>query len=893
MAARIYGIDLGTTFSALAYVDDHGQPVVIPNAEGERITPSVVVFERSSPLVGTPAVQRATLIPRQTVELIKRSMGDLNYAFEEGGRIYRPEEISSLILRKLVRDAEQKLRTRITDVVITCPAYFGTAQREATARAGEIAGLNVHAILDEPTAAALTYGVGRPVKEVALVYDLGGGTFDVTVITIDRGDVTVLCKGGDPMLGGRDWDDALVIHAAKEFRRQTGESRDPLQDPGVLKNLEHQVEKAKRWLSVEPRVHLSIDAFEQRVTVEITRDLFEQLTGGLLTRTLELTRGMFFEAWGRGAERIDRILLVGGATRMPQVFHRLTQEFPEIAVESHDPDEAVAKGAALYAHRLATRGQDAPRITNVASKTFGVVIMGGEGKLQVLNLIQKNTSLPVRVTHAFSTAHPGQRELLLRVMESNSLEQVSSLTLCSEVGRALFPLPPGLPQHFRLEIEFHLNEQARLEVQARDPTTGRWHVVPVRAGRTVVVEAVEDRPNYFQLLGLDLADATPDHIENVLGVWQREWSARSNHPTEKFQARRNLELLEDIRRVMLDPDLRQAEATRYAQDRRKYVDDARQELLETLNRASPLATNLLGMIGKLEQQFKGRLTRREIEGCLHEWARSDSSLGSSMGALLAGLERCLRVVGKPDLYTFLGCSRQASSGDLIHTAKQMDQGLRQENRRSARQHAEADLVGHALFLFSDPSWRARYDDVLLQREHDQQVADFRQLVDLACAGGMLRRHARDKLLVEARQRGLKEELVWQIIEGVRRRGCIVESDVPRPREDLLRVRWRLHYWRRFWLFGARRAEVVAVTEGARERLRRLCLVGRINEFPATPLDGQLLAEWVASGPTPREIALRVTPGRTRRGEIFCRLFAEPTNEVETVGPSGGDAILRL
>jgi molecular chaperone DnaK len=246
---RVYGIDLGTTYSAIAYVDEHGKPVIVPNQESERITPSVVLFDGDKVIVGNTAKESAKVEPHRVVSRIKQHMGDPNFVFTYEGQAFSPEDISSFILRKVVGDAEIALGETIRSVVITCPAYFGTPEREATANAGRLAGLDVRAILNEPTAAAIAYGLEQGEDQVVLVYDLGGGTFDITMIEIKDRLIRVICTGGDHRLGGVLWDEAIVMYLAEQFAAQSGEPTDPLDDPEVLNDLFLQAERGKKTLT--------------------------------------------------------------------------------------------------------------------------------------------------------------------------------------------------------------------------------------------------------------------------------------------------------------------------------------------------------------------------------------------------------------------------------------------------------------------------------------------------------------------------------------------------------------------------------------------------------------------------------------------------------------------
>ena len=273
---RVYGIDLGTTYSAIAYVDENGRPVVVPNQESERITPSVVLFDGDNVIVGNTAKEASKVEPHRVVSRVKQNMGDPHFVFEHEGQAYGPEDISSFILRKVVGDAEVALGgdEKITDVVITCPAYFGTDEREATANAGRLAGLNVRAILNEPTAAAIAYGLEQGEDQTVLVYDLGGGTFDVTMIEIKDRLIRVICTGGDHRLGGALWDEAVVLHLAEEFRKQTGEESDPMDDPEVLNDLFLQAERGKKTLTQRDKAPFRVTHAGHQARVELERPHF-------------------------------------------------------------------------------------------------------------------------------------------------------------------------------------------------------------------------------------------------------------------------------------------------------------------------------------------------------------------------------------------------------------------------------------------------------------------------------------------------------------------------------------------------------------------------------------------------------------------------------------------
>ena len=518
---RIFGIDLGTTYSSIAYVDEYGKPVIVPNSENQRITPSVVFFDGGVIVVGDVAKESSKLYPNEVVSFIKRSMGEPDWIFDYDGKTYRPEEISSFILRKVAQDAEQNLGEKVTDVVITCPAYFGINEREATRKAGEIAGFNVRQIINEPTAAAISYGAVDPSeKRIVLVYDLGGGTFDITMISIQPDTIEVICTGGDHNLGGKDWDDRIIAFLVQEFQNQTGTSEDILEDPDTCQDLQLSAEKAKKILTQREKTPLSITHGGERVKVELSRAKFEEVTQDLLERTVVFTRDMLAEAKEKGYEEFDDIILVGGATRMPQVAERIKKEF-SISPKIFDPDEAVAKGAAIYGWKLslndslvkrvaerknqkiedvsdiielsndmvvkeaakeiaAETGYTLPavessmvQIKDVTSKSFGVVVRNPNEEELVYNIITKNTSVPVSGQKTFYTAVSNQETVLIRIMENETGAQTVLPEHSIEIGTAVLTMPFGLPADLPIEISFDLNREGRLHITAVETAESR------------------------------------------------------------------------------------------------------------------------------------------------------------------------------------------------------------------------------------------------------------------------------------------------------------------------------------------------------------------------------------------------------------------------------------
>lgn len=529
---KIFGIDLGTTYSCIAYIDEDNKPVVLKNSEGELTTPSVVHFETPKDVhVGSIAKESAELYPNQVVSFIKRHMGEEDYSLNINDVDYKPEDISSYILKKLVNDAKDELSMEgklddgedIKDVVITCPAYFGIAERKATETAGKIAGLNVLSIINEPTAAAIDYGVTEAEQEKnVLVYDLGGGTFDVTVINIKPGQIKVICTGGDKNLGGKDWDDRILMYLQEQYQAQTGSDDEILSDPETLQQLSVQAERAKKLLSAKPKAPVPVNYDGNHARVVLTRDDFEAKTKDLLDRTVDYTKDIFKEAEKKGVKQSDisEILLVGGSSKMPQVRTRLKQEFG-MDIKMFDPDEAVAKGAAIYANNMQkyndmiqkiadATGKDADevkenidsgksdiaeeakkanitttpdeshlmlggaqKIVNVSSRSFGMVTYIDANTQKIANIILKNDELPANNTQTFYPMQDNQQTVLLQVYESLSSDEQIDMDMGKEVGKAELTLAPNTPHTTEIKVTFKLDNEGLLSVHAEEAMTGK------------------------------------------------------------------------------------------------------------------------------------------------------------------------------------------------------------------------------------------------------------------------------------------------------------------------------------------------------------------------------------------------------------------------------------
>jgi molecular chaperone DnaK (HSP70) len=497
-----FGIDLGTTQSCIAYVDETGSPVIIKSALGEDTTPSAVFFESGqNVVVGRAAREEALLTPELVAQLVKRDMGT-NAAYNFHGGRHTPETVSALILRELGRLAAEQTGKEVRDVVITVPAYFGIAEREATRRAGELAGLKVLDVLDEPVAAAVHYQAthgpaGKP--KHALVYDLGGGTFDTTVIRLEGDDITVVRTDGDARLGGTDWDQAIAGHLLSRIAEAHPELR-PAQNPQFMQDLRIAAERLKKELSsVQTRRHvMRLDG--TTTVVELTRSTVEALTAGLLARTVAVIDRAIAAARAKGVVGFDEVLLVGGMSRFPAVA-RVLKDRLGVDARLHEPELAVAKGAALFAQARRVRvnassgpsGTPAPEIRRLAAAKVAAVVPRGFGvkavdprdplaqtdpvhaRQMILHLLPANTPLPADTgPYPFAIAVDNQRTLGIEVWEQAGPEESEELADNRKVGEGLLRnLPARLPAGTPFEITFFMSETGLLTVHAREPRSGR------------------------------------------------------------------------------------------------------------------------------------------------------------------------------------------------------------------------------------------------------------------------------------------------------------------------------------------------------------------------------------------------------------------------------------
>ncbi len=477
----VVGIDLGTTFSVVAALDPNGRPWTIPNGDGDLTTASVVLFDEDGLIVGKEARRLALLEPGRVADCPKRDMGLRYYHRPIAGQRVSPQMISAAILKRLKADAERRVGP-FRRVVITVPAYFDHTRREATDVAARLARLEVVEILNEPTAAALAYGFqegfldgtgtlgGRKtVREgvmTVVVYDLGGGTFDVTVMQIRNRQFRTLVTDGDVRLGGRDWDQRIVDFAAARYLAEHP-GDDPCADPETFQALVQAAEDAKRTLSERSKTRLVYAHRGRRVGLELTRAEFEEMTADLLERTRATTRLVLDEA-GLEWSEVDRLLLSGGSTRMPQVARMLRDLSGQEPDRSLSPDEAVAHGAALYHGILRAvregRGAEAPKVINVNAHSLGLVTQA-RSPVRLVNsiLIPKNTPLPHTGSHRFKTAKDGQARIILRIVEGEALDPDA----CIPLGKFVVePLPPGLPAGSPVEVRYSYDRSGRIKVEA-------------------------------------------------------------------------------------------------------------------------------------------------------------------------------------------------------------------------------------------------------------------------------------------------------------------------------------------------------------------------------------------------------------------------------------------
>jgi molecular chaperone DnaK len=494
---KLIGIDLGTTNSAIALVNEFGKAEIIPNKEGERITPSVVLFDDDQIIVGSIAKQSSVAEPDRTVSSIKSQMGSSDFKFVYKQNEYKPEDISAMIIRKLIEDAESYLNDKITDVVITVPAYFNDHQRKATIDAGKISGINVTQIINEPTAAALTYGLDKNINQKIMVYDLGGGTSDVTIMKVNNSDFDVLASDGDRQLGGNNFDEKLMIYLNDKFKQQ--HEIDLFDDPVLLQDLRLKSENAKKVLTTKLSTTLYISAKGKSARITVTRKLFSDLIADFITRTELLINAVMTDA-GLEWKDVDQILMVGGSTRIPAVHDmilRVTGKNPSTRV---NPDEAVALGAAIQAGVTCAKDQNEPvndmvrmkygaiNVSDVTAHSFGAITLDEFDNKRNAIIIPKNSKIPVRKSQIFYTSSANQTQVKMVVIQGEDPDP----EFCTTIGTTTLDFPPK-PENSPVIFNYEYDINGIIHATAKDPDTGKKSEIQIAREGSLTNEQINQK----------------------------------------------------------------------------------------------------------------------------------------------------------------------------------------------------------------------------------------------------------------------------------------------------------------------------------------------------------------------------------------------------------------
>ncbi len=499
--SRVIGIDLGTTNSCVSVVEND-MPVIIPSATGATTTPSIVAFTKNGErLVGEAAARQAVTNPERTITSVKRHMGS-DWAAKIDGKEYKPQTVSAMILMQLKKDAEKFLGEEVTEAVITVPAYFNDIQRQATKDAGRIAGLNVKRIINEPTSAALSYGLNHGEPQKVMVYDLGGGTFDVSIIEIGEGIIEVLATSGNNHLGGDDFDERLVQGIVRKFKDKT--RVDLTKDFAAMQRIREAAERAKKELSTSDTTHIMQPFITQvkgealHLDMVITRQEFESMISDLIQKTEDPVRNALNDAHISPAQ-LGRVLLVGGSTRVPAVQRKVREMTGKEPSRNINPDECVAKGAAILGSTLQGRGLVAAGtgqdllLLDVTPLSLSIETVGGVAT----RIVQRNTTLPARYSQIFSTAAPYQRNVDIHVLQGERPMARDNKTIGKFRLKGIKPAPAGVPQ---IEVTFDIDANGILKVSARDLDTGREQSITITADDRMsdmeIQQAMQDAQNY-------------------------------------------------------------------------------------------------------------------------------------------------------------------------------------------------------------------------------------------------------------------------------------------------------------------------------------------------------------------------------------------------------------
>ena len=607
---KIIGIDLGTTNSCVAVMEG-GKPTVITNAEGMRTTPSVVAFTKTGErVIGEPAKRQAVTNAEKTIASIKRHMGT-DYKVQIDGKAYSPQEISAMILQKLKSDAENYLGEKVTEAVITVPAYFNDAQRQATKDAGKIAGLDVKRIINEPTAAALSYGLDNEEEQKIMVYDLGGGTFDVSIIEIGDGVIEVLSTAGDNKLGGDDFDNVITQYMLDEFKKQEGV--DLSTDKMAMQRLKEAAEKAKKELSSATTTNINLPFITataegpKHFDMNLTRAKFDELTAHLVERTAGPVNSALNDA-GMTASELSKVLLVGGSTRIPAVQDKVQQLTGKEPFKGINPDECVAIGASVQGGKLAgDAGAGDILLLDVTPLSLSIETMGGVAT----RLIERNTTIPTKKSQIFSTAEDNQSAVDINVVQGERQFAKDNKSLGRFRLDGIAPARRGVPQ---IEVTFDIDANGIVNVSAKDLGTGKEQHITITAGTNMsdedidkaVKEAAEfeaaDKKRKEAIDARNEADSIVFQTEKAL-----EEAGDKVDPTEKAAVEADLKDLKDLVEATKDQDMTDAQ-----------VEDLKAKKDKLMTSAQNLFTKMYEAAAQAQQGAQGAADAGANQGAAND-----------------------------------------------------------------------------------------------------------------------------------------------------------------------------------------------------------------------------------------------------------------------------------
>ena len=607
---KIIGIDLGTTNSCVAVMEG-GKPTVITNAEGMRTTPSVVAFTKTGErVIGEPAKRQAVTNAEKTIASIKRHMGT-DYKVQIDGKAYSPQEISAMILQKLKSDAENYLGEKVTEAVITVPAYFNDAQRQATKDAGKIAGLDVKRIINEPTAAALSYGLDNEEEQKIMVYDLGGGTFDLSIIEIGDGVIEVLSTAGDNKLGGDDFDNVITQYMLDEFKKQEGV--DLSTDKMAMQRLKEAAEKAKKELSSATTTNINLPFITataegpKHFDMNLTRAKFDELTAHLVERTAGPVNSALNDA-GMTASELSKVLLVGGSTRIPAVQDKVQQLTGKEPFKGINPDECVAIGASVQGGKLAgDAGAGDILLLDVTPLSLSIETMGGVAT----RLIERNTTIPTKKSQIFSTAEDNQSAVDINVVQGERQFAKDNKSLGRFRLDGIAPARRGVPQ---IEVTFDIDANGIVNVSAKDLGTGKEQHITITAGSNMsdedidkaVKEAAEfeaaDKKRKEAIDARNEADSIVFQTEKAL-----EEAGDKVDPTEKAAVEADLKDLKDLVEATKDQDMTDAQ-----------VEDLKAKKDKLMTSAQNLFTKMYEAAAQAQQGAQGAADAGANQGAAND-----------------------------------------------------------------------------------------------------------------------------------------------------------------------------------------------------------------------------------------------------------------------------------